>query len=97
MTRKPDQILGDSTAEQHFWLTQGMARTVGVNITEEIATGRFRREDFAQMVVQCGACEFPERCVRWMAEGPHPGEGPPSFCLNHETIETLKSRRDSGR
>jgi len=87
--------IGDSAAERHFWLTQGMARTVGVNITEEIARGKLTREDFANMVVRCGSCEFSERCVRWMAEGRHIDEGPPGFCLNHESIQALKALKET--
>lgn len=89
MKREVMDLLGDTAAERHFWLTQGMARASGVNITEMIARGRLTRAQFQEMVVRCGACEYPERCVRWMAEGEHAGEDPPGYCLNHETIEAL--------
>jgi hypothetical protein len=44
------------------------------------------------MVVRCAGCEFPERCVRWMADGRHLGEDPPAYCLNHEAIEAIRAR-----
>jgi hypothetical protein len=81
--------IADTAAERSFWLTQGMAKMVGVSLTDAMAVGALAREDFADMVVRCGACEFSERCVRWMAEG-GPGDGdPPGYCLNHEVIEAL--------
>jgi len=94
---KRDRIdsIGGTAAERHFWLTQGMARTAGVNITEEIARGNLTREGFAEMVMRCASCEYPERCVRWMAEGQHLGEDPPGYCLNHEQIQTLKSLKET--
>jgi hypothetical protein len=86
------QMIGETVAERHFWLTQGMSRTVGVNLTDAIARGRMTRGDLADLVVRCGSCEFAERCVRWMAEGAHTDEAPPAYCLNHEAIEALKAR-----
>jgi hypothetical protein len=87
-----DLLRGVPAAERHFWLTQGMARTAGVSLTEAIAAGRMTREDLAAMVVRCAGCEFPERCVRWMADGRHLGEDPPAWCLNHEPIEAIRAR-----
>lgn len=92
MAEDLDTLLGTTAAERHFWLTQGMARTVGVNLTEAIAAGRISRAELAQMVVRCSGCEFPERCVRWMAEGTHLDADPPAYCLNHEVIASLKAR-----
>lgn len=93
MTRDDVLRIGENGAERHFWLTQGMARVVGVNLTEEIARGALTREQFMDMVVRCGSCEFPERCVRWMAEGQHLGEDPPGYCMNHEIIHALKAQK----
>lgn len=87
--------LGGSKAETHFWLTQGMAKAIGVSITDQIARGNLSRAEFQDMVVRCGACEFPERCVRWMAEGQHRNEPPPGYCLNHERLEQLKALDDA--
>ncbi|MBT8476914.1 MAG: hypothetical protein HKO95_11310 [Rhodobacteraceae bacterium] len=76
----------------HFWLTQGMARTAGVNIGEEIALGRLTIEDFGGMVSRCEKCERSEPCVRWMAEGGKGAPDIPGYCLNHEIIEALRDR-----
>jgi hypothetical protein len=92
MTRDRDGLPDLPVAERHYWLTQGMARTAGVNLTDAIAAGRLTRDGLADMVVRCACCEFPERCVRWMADGRHLGENPPAYCLNHEAIEALRAR-----
>lgn len=92
MAGELEDPLGVTAAERHFWLTQGMARTVGVNLTEAIAAGRITRSDLADLVVRCAGCEFPERCVRWMADGRHLGEDPPAYCLNHEAIAAIRAR-----
>jgi hypothetical protein len=92
MADELEDRLGVTAAERHFWLTQGMARTAGVNLTEAIAGGRITRADLADMVVRCSGCEYPERCVRWMADGRHLGENPPAYCLNHEVITAIRSR-----
>lgn len=92
MAKDMDGLPGLPAAERHFWLTQGMARTVGVNLTGAIAAGRMTRGDLAAMVVRCAGCEHPERCVRWMADGRHLGEDPPAWCLNHEAIEAIRAR-----
>jgi hypothetical protein len=92
MAGELEEKLGVTAAERHYWLTQGMARTAGVNLTEAIAAGRMTRRDLAHMVVRCAGCEFPERCVRWMADGRHLGEGAPAFCLNHEAIAAVRAR-----
>lgn len=92
MAQDRDSFPGTGAAETHFWLTQGMARTAGVNLTSAIAGGRLTRADLASMVVRCGSCEYAERCVRWMAEGQHLDGDPPPYCLNHEAISALKTR-----
>lgn len=85
--------LGDTDAERTFWLTQGIARTVGVNLTTEMAEGRLTRAEYADMMVRCSACDNAETCVRWMAEGGRGDTDPPAYCLNHERIEALAARR----
>jgi hypothetical protein len=85
--------LGRTDAERTFWLTQGIARTVGVNLTTEMAEGRLTMAEYADMMVQCSDCAHAETCVRWMAEGGHGDTDPPAYCLNHERIEALAAAR----
>lgn len=84
--------IGASAAERHYWLTQGMARTTGVRLSDAVAAGRITRADLAQLVVRCSSCRFSDDCVRWMAEGRHQDQTPPAYCLNHEPLAALKHR-----
>lgn len=88
------RILGETAAEQNYWLTHGMAKTLGLSISREIAAGRLDRRDLAAMIVRCGSCQFQERCFRWMGEGGGPGA--PAFCLNHGAFAALTADRDRG-
>ena len=72
-----------------YWLTQGMARTLGVNLSEEISRGRITRMDLDEMIAICAACPSTNRCLSYMATGGNRGAGPPSYCLNHKRIEAL--------
>ncbi|MEL6518656.1 MAG: DUF6455 family protein [Pseudomonadota bacterium] len=74
----------------HYWLTQGMARTAGVNLKQEITTGRISETTFVEMVARCSACQKADGCVRWMAEGAGGAPKIPGYCLNHEIIEALR-------
>ncbi len=86
MTVDTDQF-GDRSGQ--YWLTQGMARTVGVNLVAELAKGTITRADLDEMIETCAGCESTERCILYMAQGGDCGNGPPGYCLNHERIEAL--------
>lgn len=78
-------------ADCRFWLTQAMARTAGVNLSTHLATGDLTVEGFERMVARCTACQKAEPCVRWLAEGAPGAPELPSYCLNHEIIEALRT------
>ena len=79
----------DDAVDRHFWLIEGMARSAGVRLADHIGRGTLSHEKVAAMIADCATCQCPDACIRWLAEGPHDGEAPPSWCLNHETIERL--------
>lgn len=76
--------------DSRYWLVQAMARTAGVNLQGEVATGRISEPMFFEMVARCASCQKAETCVRWMAEGAFDAPNIPGYCLNHEVIETLR-------
>ena len=84
----PTQIEGQ---DGRFWLTNGMARTAGVRLTDAVAEGRLGRDSLDQMVARCTRCTKTDRCILYLAD---PSEdGPlPDYCLNHEIIEALRPR-----
>ena len=67
----------------HFWLTTGMSRAVGVDLSVAIHQGLLTRADYAEMVTQCRKCEFTD-CSAWLDEH---WEGPveaPKECRNKD-------------
>ncbi len=76
-----------------YWLTNGMARSVGVNLPDAVAQGAIDRHRISEMVAQCRSCTKTEACLLYLAQGEGHGDDVPSYCLNHEAIEALKWRR----
>ncbi|WP_139229854.1 DUF6455 family protein [Litoreibacter janthinus] len=82
--------MGDSRT--HFWLTTGMARAVGVDLSAAIHQGLLTRSDYAEMVNECRKCEFAD-CRAWLDEQ---WDGPveaPKACRN-KNMWTWLARSD---
>lgn len=56
--------LGDSRT--HFWLTTGMARAVGVDMSAAMHEGLVSQSDYADMVTLCRKCNFASDCGAWL-------------------------------
>ncbi|TCO73928.1 DUF6455 family protein [Rhodovulum euryhalinum] len=75
---------------KHFWLTQGMARTIGVNVNEALRAGNLGRGEFAELVATCCHCDRTERCIPWLARQGAGAEGVPDWCPLKARLEALK-------
>ncbi|MBN2906379.1 MAG: hypothetical protein JXJ18_06715 [Rhodobacteraceae bacterium] len=75
---------------KHFWLAQGMARTIGVNVNEALSVGRMGRGEFAELVARCCHCDRGESCMAWMACQSAGAEDLPGYCALKPRIEALK-------
>ena len=81
------------TLDGRYWLTDGVARAAGVHLPEAMARGELHREALRRMVARCSNCTKTDTCLLHLAQ-PDGGESAvPDYCLNRETIETLKWRR----
>ncbi len=40
----------------HYWLTLGMAKAVGVNLTDALHKGQISRAQYADIVTRCRGC-----------------------------------------
>ena len=80
-----------ATIEAPFaWsLTRGMARVLGINLTDAVTEGWFSRRDLADMVDTCEACDQLRRCTAFLAVTPS-AESLPNFCANKHQIEALQ-------
>ena len=77
-------------AARNYWLTQGMARTLGVNLAGAIAGGWLTREDLGIMVVRCRMCGRAEQCTRWLAQNGAGASELPDYCANKSELEALR-------
>lgn len=74
----------------HFWLTQGMARSIGVNVNEALRKGRLDRGAYAELVARCCHCARTSDCMGWMARQGAGAEALPLWCAVKPAIEALK-------
>lgn len=75
----------------HFWLTRGLARRLGINITEAMRSGVLTRADFAAMVARCRDCEAGvQACIGYLSEAPSAPDTAPECCANRAVLETLR-------
>lgn len=82
-------MIGYVDAPRAWWLTHGMARTVGVNLPRAVIEGWLTRAELAGLVGRCQTCGKAADCTSWLAVSPVPQEGLPTFCCNKEEIEAL--------
>ena len=83
--------MGD--AHFHYWLTLGMARAVGVSLTDALHDGRITRAQYADIVTRCRGCRWDGGCAAWLARQADLADTVPETCANHETFKALKAGR----
>jgi len=76
---------------KHFWLAQGMARTIGVNVNDALQSGHIGRGEFAELVARCCHCDRSETCMAWMGHQGAGAETLPGWCALKDRFEALKS------
>lgn len=81
---------GFFTAKGAFFLTRGMGRTVGVDLTEAVVDGWLTRPELAQMVDRCLTCDEGRECLAWLSRT-REGRAVPGFCANKQAIEALRA------
>ncbi len=83
-------MLYQKDIDVHFWLTRGLARRMGVNLTEAMRSGVLTRGDFAQMVARCRGCTAGmQTCIGYLSEA-DPSQGVPDGCANKAILEDLR-------
>ena len=80
-----------ASLDMHFWLTRGMARRLGVNLTEALQQGLITRDDYADILARCRACSDTQACLDFLAEHPDGATEPPDGCLDAEVLSELRS------
>jgi hypothetical protein len=84
-------MMGYVEAPKAWGLTRGMARVIGVNLTDAVVEGWLARAELADLVDRCQACDRSADCTHWLARTVK-AEVLPAFCANKAEIEALVAR-----
>ena len=74
-------------------LVDRMARTLGMDLEEEVYAGQLDPETLCDTVLRCTGCTDPDGCEAWMAAQAGPVEATPIMCRNGEVFAALKAGR----
>lgn len=76
--------------DDHEQLVGRMAGKVGVDMDEELQSGRVTPDDLTDIVHRCMSCEDPENCKAWLdsRDGMVVGETPP-YCVNQGKLTSM--------
>jgi len=81
----------ENDAQSRYWLTLGMAKAIGVNLTESLHSGQITRAQFTEIVSRCLQCETCDICTEWLAQQIAIAEKVPKTCANHAVFAALKA------
>jgi uncharacterized membrane-anchored protein len=84
-------MIGFVEAPRAWWLANGMARAVGVNLPRAVFDGVVKRSELAAMVGRCQSCGKSDACMGWLSKAV-PDPHPPAWCCIGEEIEALSPR-----
>ncbi|WP_372603045.1 DUF6455 family protein [Actibacterium sp.] len=81
----------DSTRlSRHFWQTQGMARSVGVDLNGALQSGRLLRSRYEALIAECYLCAHADACLKWMAMQGRGAKSAPGYCALKVDFEALR-------
>lgn len=81
-------MIGYPEAPEAWWLTRGMARVSGVNLTQAVVEGWLQRGELDALIARCAACARGQTCLNWLAQS-GAARAMPGFCPNKAEIEAL--------
>lgn len=84
-------MIGYTEAPRAWGMARGMARVVGVNLTDAVVDGWLTRRELAGLVDHCQKCTHVADCTDFLS---HSVTVPalPTFCDNKAGIEALAPR-----
>ncbi len=81
-------MIGYPEAPKAWWLTRGMARVSGVNLSQAVVEGWLQRGEVEALISRCAACTRESSCETWLARSGG-ARAMPDFCPNRAAIEAL--------
>lgn len=82
-------MIGYPEAPRAWGFTRGMARTLGVSLTEAVFEGWLSRGELGHMVEACRTCGQTGTCTEWLAHTVET-DTPPAFCCNAPALGALR-------
>jgi len=73
----------------YFWIARGMARRLGVNLTEAMHDGHLSQADFAQMILTCRTCKGSDGCLASLSDFSDVRGSAPDWCKNGTLLREL--------
>ncbi|MFD2174488.1 DUF6455 family protein [Rhodobacter lacus] len=74
----------------HFWITRGIARRMGVNLSEAMQDGALTQADFADMILRCRECQGVDGCMTYLSGNDAAGSAP-DWCANRAMLTGLRA------
>ncbi len=74
----------------HFWRTRSVARAMGLNLSDELATGRLTADDYSGLVSSCRGCTELKNCAEWLARPEKKSTSGPQNCRIAAQLFVLK-------
>ena len=81
-------MIGYEEMPKAWWLTRGMARISGVNLSYAVVEGWLPRAELGSLIARCDACDHGGTCEAWLAQSGR-AAAMPDFCPNQAAIEAL--------
>lgn len=74
---------------EHFWLTLGMAKATGADLSVALHDKRITRTQYSEIVNKCRRCKHAEACAATLAACQGSLDAVPAYCVNHDVLEAL--------
>lgn len=85
--------MNDAKETRAYWLTQGMARVLGISLSSAIRSGALSHDGLEAMVDRCGHCAHADACLGWLARQQGEVGTAPDYCANRAALAALPPRR----
>jgi hypothetical protein len=92
LRRLETPMSGQSKYDEHSGLMEMMAETLGIDLTEEMMSGRWTPEDMQAGVERCLGCTDPTQCKGWLKDNNAGADETPGYCRNKELLEAMRAR-----
>lgn len=86
-------MFGFQKIEDHAELVRQMADRLGVDITEEMQSGRLTPDDLDATVRRCLSCLQVGECRHFLAATvPGGAAAAPTYCVNKDLLEAMRAQ-----